>query len=215
MNRIFPIRLAQEPRKEASYLACTNFVLKPSPHVDQTCICGERNRFAVPLRDPWLDETFLLVKVKKLSRRQQGVREDWLTLPFPRLTGKPIPDATPNVRYIANGRTFVPYSAEYLADRLIPTGTTQRQELYVKFYAREQCTPEDELNIATDQGEKCYRCSNDRRDAAHKDHPSTYCGSCDAFRQEPVCDTEMSLYSMRSSDGAHNRSCARPQTPAG
>jgi hypothetical protein len=166
INRIFSIRLTQEPRKEASYFARTNFVLEPSPHMDQTCICGERNRFAVPLRDSWLDETFLLVKVKKLSGRQQGVRKDWLTFPFPGLTGKPIPDATPHVRYIANSRTFVPYSAEYLTD-WIRTGTTQRQELYVKFYAREQRTPEDELNIPADQGEKCYRCGNDRSDAAH------------------------------------------------
>jgi len=78
---------------------------------------------------------------------------------------------------------MVPYSTEYLADRLIRRGAPQGQKLYVKFNAREKCPPNDKLNVPTNQSYKGGSGSDDGSDVTHEDHPNVTHDV--AQRQEP------------------------------
>src|SRR5215469_4129111 len=58
-NRVLLMRFPEEIGKKFSYSTRTKYVLEPSPYGDQTRICREHKRLAIPLRDARLDEALL------------------------------------------------------------------------------------------------------------------------------------------------------------
>jgi hypothetical protein len=87
--------------------------------MNQACICRQRKRLSVPLRDPRLNETTFWIKVKESSSRESMCKIWLIFLRFPRLTSTPIPDTASHVCHVANARAFVSYPANYVAHFLI------------------------------------------------------------------------------------------------
>ena len=112
-------RFTQNFGKKAGYRTYTNFIIEPSPYVDQACIRRQHKWFAIPLCDRRLDEALLWVKRKQAFIRQP-MRKTRLTLArpvfsHPRLTSKSIQDTTSNICHEADGWTYISNYAEYLA----------------------------------------------------------------------------------------------------
>jgi hypothetical protein len=93
--------------------------------MNQGCIRRKRKRFAIPLRDSWLNETIFWIKAQE-SLSRDSICEIRLIFPgIPGLAGTPVPNTASHVCYVSDTRAFISYPANYITNNLIRSRTNK------------------------------------------------------------------------------------------